>query len=326
MTSPHRPSTPLRRISRGSIPALRQSQSHIDASGLDDADNGEGSSHHHLLSSIGGAGGALGNLESPLAFMKAAMGDLDHETSILQSNLEAVNSIHAALAVFDENFSMYLYGLKMNAFCVEWAEAPTEENFQRAEQTQDVLRAQRQQQSSILAGEPLSHLQSGCPDQGQLPASGEGGLADAIPPQEPPTSAFQSSTTASGPSSQSRASQAGPSAAAAPKKVGAKGQITMAQKKQRIKYASDIIDTLPLEYRGGRDPKPRKIAETVILALIAAGPAGVRTAEIASPPDLPQGKVNMTLLALVQAKHAIRTSSNGVVFSLDPTRHPRLPA
>ncbi|KAK0563606.1 DASH complex subunit dam1 [Tilletia horrida] len=296
MTSPHRPSTPLRRISRGSIPALRQSQSHIDASGLDDADNGEGSSHHHLLSSIGGAGGALGNLESPLAFMKAAMGDLDHETSILQSNLEAVNSIHAALAVFDENFSMYLYGLKMNAFCVEWAEVG--------------------------------------PDGGKLSTGRTDSSANSKAPfwLESPYHTFNPAVlTRANYQHQEKEDSQMPFPHKSHQQAlfsHRRPHLDQARNQEQVKqkYASDIIDTLPLEYRGGRDPKPRKIAETVILALIAAGPAGVRTAEIASPPDLPQGKVNMTLLALVQAKHAIRTSSNGVVFSLDPTRHPRLPA
>lgn len=40
----------------------------------------------------------------------------------MQANLEAVHEIQGALQTFDESFSMFLYGLKMNAFCVEWPE------------------------------------------------------------------------------------------------------------------------------------------------------------------------------------------------------------
>lgn len=50
------------------------------------------------------------------------MADLADETSVLQSNLEQVETIHEALGTFNESFAMYLYGLKMNAFCVEWPE------------------------------------------------------------------------------------------------------------------------------------------------------------------------------------------------------------
>ncbi|KAE8210383.1 hypothetical protein CF327_g5741 [Tilletia walkeri] len=342
MTSPQRVTTPLRRISRGSIPALRQSQSHNDPSGfggdagssygpggsLSGGGGGNGLSSSGLGGSVGGGGS---NVESPLAFMTAAMADLSHETSILQSNLEAVNSIHEALGVFDENFSMYLYGLKMNAFCVEWPEAPTEENFERADKTQDFLRAQREQQSSILSGVSYSAFAS---PQEKGSVSFEDGSVPGSSSYDAPTEhstdpAPRTSTGAASPRAPPVGQKKGPSSSAASgvpaKKPGVKGQITVGQKKQRLKYASEIIETLPLEYRGGRDPKPRKIAETVIMALIAAGQSGVRSAEIASPPDLPQAKVNMTLLALVQAKHALRTSSNGVVFSLDPARHPRLP-
>ncbi|KAL9932348.1 hypothetical protein V8E36_008827 [Tilletia maclaganii] len=334
MASPPRVTTPLRRISRGSIPALRQSQSHNDGeAGSSYGPGGSlaGGSIGLLSSSSAGAGGAgAGYAESPLAFLTSAMSDLSHETSILQGNLEALNSIYDALGIFDENFSMYLYGLKMNAFCVEWPEAPTEENFERADHTQDILRAQREQQSSFLSG---GNTQTYAPQERasvsfEEPASeeivsanvyddrGQGAATPTGPSPGRPSAASQNKTT--------KASAGSAAPAGAAKKPGVKGQITVAQKKQRLKFAADIIETLPLEYRGGRDPKPRKIAETVILALIAAGPAGVRSAEIAAPPDLPQAKVNMTLLALVQAKHALRTSSNGVVFSLDPARHPRL--
>ncbi|CAD6885865.1 unnamed protein product [Tilletia controversa] len=339
MTSPHRVTTPLRRISRGSIPALRQSQSHNDPSGfggeagssygpggsLSGGGGGNALSSSGLGGSIGGGGGS--SAESPLAFMTAAMADLSHETSILQSNLEAVNSIHEALGVFGENFSMYLYGLKMNAFCVEWAEAPTEENFERADETQDLLRAQREQQSSILSG--VSYSTFAAPqDTGSVSFDG-GSVPGSVSQEFEEPSAEPARRTSTGAASP-RAPAAGTKGSASSATGGGTavkkpGQITVGQKKQRLKFAADIIETLPLEYRSGRDPKPRKIAETVILALIAAGPSGVRSMEIVSPPDLPQGKVNMTLLALVKAKHALRTSSNGVVFSLDPARHPRLP-
>lgn len=50
------------------------------------------------------------------------MGDLAYETATLHANLEQLEEIQGALYTFDESFSMFLYGVKMNAFCVEWPE------------------------------------------------------------------------------------------------------------------------------------------------------------------------------------------------------------
>ena len=94
-----RPTTPLRRVSRGSISSLRLSRS-----------------------GAGSAPTARSAGATPLAFLDAALADLGDETAVLQANLEAVSGIAAALRTFDESFSMFLYGLRMNAFCTEWAE------------------------------------------------------------------------------------------------------------------------------------------------------------------------------------------------------------
>lgn len=91
--SVNRPTTPLRRVSRGSISALSQSQ----------------------------RGGASSS-STPLSFLEGAMGNLADETSTLSTNLEDLASIHGALNTFNEGFSMFLYGLKVAAYCIEWSE------------------------------------------------------------------------------------------------------------------------------------------------------------------------------------------------------------
>ena len=40
--------------------------------------------------------------------------------------------MHESLARFSENFAGFLYGLNMNAFCVDFPEAPILESFKRA--------------------------------------------------------------------------------------------------------------------------------------------------------------------------------------------------
>ncbi len=88
--STRRPTTPIRRISRGSISAL-----------------GAAAPNPHA---------------TPLAHLEHAMRDIADDIGTLHLNLEQVQGIHEALGCFNENFAMYLYGLKMNAFCVEWPE------------------------------------------------------------------------------------------------------------------------------------------------------------------------------------------------------------
>lgn len=100
MSTPRHTSTPIRRISRGSLTA------------------GSGRAHE----------------PTPLSFLQnEALPILSEETNALQDNLEQMGEIEHALTTFNENFAMFLYGLKMNAFCVEWPEAPVEENLRRYE-------------------------------------------------------------------------------------------------------------------------------------------------------------------------------------------------
>nr|XP_019043395.1 DASH complex subunit DAM1 [Kwoniella bestiolae CBS 10118]OCF22325.1 DASH complex subunit DAM1 [Kwoniella bestiolae CBS 10118] len=99
MPPPH----PLRRISTGSLSSLARStdRNTSSASGLD-----------HLT---------------------GAMVDLSDEVATLSSNIQQMTALHDALGTFNEAFAGYLYALKMNAFCVEWPQAPNEQSFSRME-------------------------------------------------------------------------------------------------------------------------------------------------------------------------------------------------
>jgi len=47
--------------------------------------------------------------------------------------------MHESLARFSENFAGFLYGLNMNAFCVDFPEAPISDSFRRAKQQEEQL-------------------------------------------------------------------------------------------------------------------------------------------------------------------------------------------
>ena len=49
----------------------------------------------------------------------------------LEANFMHLQLMHESLSRFGENFAGFLYGLNMNAFCVDFPEAPVKESFER---------------------------------------------------------------------------------------------------------------------------------------------------------------------------------------------------
>ncbi|KAL4933960.1 DASH complex subunit DAM1 [Aspergillus undulatus] len=106
---PSRPTTPLRPSSRSSV---REA--------------------HGYGASIGNVGynqPAINALEPLFAELSDAMVDLD-------TNFAHLQLMHESLTRFSESFASFLYGLNMNAFCVDFPEAPIAESFRRAKQTE----------------------------------------------------------------------------------------------------------------------------------------------------------------------------------------------
>ncbi|TDZ51585.1 DASH complex subunit dam1 [Colletotrichum trifolii] len=52
----------------------------------------------------------------------------------LEANMMHFQLMHESLARFSESFASFLYGLNMNAFCVDFQEGPIAESFRRARQ------------------------------------------------------------------------------------------------------------------------------------------------------------------------------------------------
>lgn len=299
------PTTPLRRISRGSLNALSHSASKQLSAGA-----------------------------TPLSFLQAAMTDLSEEVGVLQLNLENVEAVHESLHSFNENFAMYIYGLKMNAYCVEWPEAPLHDNFERAEKriAQQAQQYAAQHSLDMAMGSHPHHTQHAdmmsnsnpnnnnpAADQTYVTTDDESiyrtdaPLVSSLPAKPALKSALKKPSTAtpSAGAAAKRPTTTATATAAGAGGGGAKPKMTLAQKKKREAYTDEIIETLPLEYRGGgNDPKQNAIAKHVCMALLAAGTKGLRIAEIVKSPEMSQAKINKTLIALVAAKHVVKTSNN----------------
>ncbi|KAG8908112.1 hypothetical protein FRC01_007497 [Tulasnella sp. 417] len=203
----------------------------------------------------------------------------------LHANLEKLNDLSYVLETFNESFASYLYALRMNAFCVEWEQAPGDTSFVLAAKAAEEAQAA----ISSLTLRPPSEAAAN-QDEESLSAADQTYATDAdLPPaksaQAKPQGILKNAATS------------GVSKAPAP---GKKAALTAKEKKARDAKIDRVINVLPLEFRGN-DPDLRKVMEGVIGCLMD-NEGGLRIAEIAKPPLLPQVKVNKCLIALVGRK------------------------
>ncbi|KAF5130478.1 DASH complex subunit DAM1 [Metarhizium anisopliae] len=72
-----------------------------------------------------------GGAEFPLNVFEPAFAELSDAMADLEANMMHFQLMHESLARFSESFASFLYGLNMNAFCVDFPEGPIAESFAR---------------------------------------------------------------------------------------------------------------------------------------------------------------------------------------------------
>ncbi|KAF3490581.1 uncharacterized protein GIQ15_00098 [Arthroderma uncinatum] len=125
-----RPTTPLRSSSRTS---------------LRDA--------HRYNASVGAGASrpAINSLEPQFAELADSMADLEE-------NFVHLQLMHESLARFNESFASFLYGLNMNAFCVDFPETPIPESFTRFKEREKAREKENDlQAASEQQYQPTSH-------------------------------------------------------------------------------------------------------------------------------------------------------------------------
>lgn len=73
----------------------------------------------------------------PLGAFEPAFAELADAMADLEANMMHFQIMHESLSRFSESFASFLYGVNMNAFCVEFPEAPASESFKRARQMEE---------------------------------------------------------------------------------------------------------------------------------------------------------------------------------------------
>ncbi|KAK6363066.1 DASH complex subunit dam1 [Orbilia blumenaviensis] len=71
---------------------------------------------------------------TPIESITPFFAELEDGLNILHDNLLQLQQIHENINKFNENFSAMIYGMEMNAFCVDFPEAPIAQSFKREEE------------------------------------------------------------------------------------------------------------------------------------------------------------------------------------------------
>ncbi|EON66958.1 hypothetical protein W97_06074 [Coniosporium apollinis CBS 100218] len=91
---------------------------------------------------------------TPLESLEPAFAELSDGMADLEANFMHLQLMHESLARFSESFAAFLYGLGMNAFCVDFPEAPIPESFKRAVKYSHPLHDSRLPTSSYQNPDP----------------------------------------------------------------------------------------------------------------------------------------------------------------------------
>ncbi|EJU03341.1 hypothetical protein DACRYDRAFT_115523 [Dacryopinax primogenitus] len=228
-----------------------------------------------------------------LDFLAPVLSDLTDEADALQHNLEQLNGLYDALGTFNEAFASYLYALRMNAFCVEWQQAPSEDSFVRAKEAATRAAAALARQAHHPSS-PTKDPPHGLSDKTRTTAD-NGNTTYATTVGSPNVSEVKIGIPKPGLKKRAPAKKMSP-----------------AEKKKRDADIEKIVVVMPIEYRGN-DPDTRKLMEGVINKLMDA-PNGLKIAELVKAPDLTQARVNKCLIALVSKKIVRKTSQNGAAM------------
>jgi len=74
----------------------------------------------------------------PLESLKSGFSELNDSFADLDTNFQYLDIMHENLGRFSECFAAFLYGLEVNAWCVDFQEAPNAEVFKRFSEQQSL--------------------------------------------------------------------------------------------------------------------------------------------------------------------------------------------
>ncbi|KAG0047683.1 hypothetical protein BGZ83_007308 [Gryganskiella cystojenkinii] len=251
----------------------------------------------------------------------------------LVEKMAIVADIHAGLAYFNESFGSLLYGLKMNAANVDWAEAPTKLSFERQEK-REIETAIFQQQQEELEQIRRQHILEQEQEQERQRLEVERQAEERL------RAAMQQNNNINNSASSGNRQRRPVGASAKAKVMSGISRIPAARVKQppsamsggasRVgqgggvrKLAGRIVmkkvaEKLPLRYR----EEPHSGPIEAIMRSLGDNMEGQQLPDLVSVAGVARHKCNDYLQLLVQAKEIVRTNNKGIVYTLNPARYP----
>ncbi|KAF7591378.1 DASH complex subunit dam1 [Aspergillus hancockii] len=107
-----------------------------------------------------GYGGSIGNagyIQPAINTLEPQFAELADSMADLETNFMHLQLMHESLTRFSESFASFLYGLNMNAFCVDFPDAPIAESFRRAKQAEARKEAEVEQFRPANEGVLIPH-------------------------------------------------------------------------------------------------------------------------------------------------------------------------
>ncbi|GAA6063173.1 hypothetical protein JCM10212_005018 [Sporobolomyces blumeae] len=314
---PPRPTTPLRRISSHSLRSLSLSHSHA-----------------HDPSSPSSS-----TAPSPLSHLSPVFLELAQSVQDFVVNCQDAHLVADGLDRFNEAFAAYLYGLRTNSYTVDFVHAPEKLGFQLAHERREAaalaLNDQRgDRHDDDTDDDNVDRERVSSPPRSPTGRSGPHGGDDRTVGETTfmtnddqsfshPSSAAATRTTGAGGTTRTRGGSTTTSGIARGRGRGmarGAGVVTKRRKDEMAALADPVFPLLPINIRENRRTECEKVLWT-----LKENPEGLGLADLtkhlASPPAIPQVRINEVLLAFVRAKVATKTLVKGVnLYRLDESR------
>ncbi|CAG8450964.1 5270_t:CDS:2 [Paraglomus occultum] len=279
----------------------------------------------------------LNNNVTPLDILEGQLAGLADAFAGLQAKFENLQELHETLLTFNQSFSAFLYGIKMNAHCVEFPEAPTAESFQHVAQKTGI---------NLLSGHLLFFFFSFNPSLdaiilGCVPITPR--KLFLRPPQTPkrepdpqpilelepepelkpePKVAPEIERDISDEEDSSQKEEPKPPQSSQSKVKTTSKQVIQPSKSRAMnikKFVTRLTNGLPLKYR---EQQPHRNNMELMVKLLVTNPEGLYMQEFVRQTMMPRVRCNEYLNALVHAKEVVKINRKGQLFRLDPVKYP----
>ncbi|OAV91654.1 hypothetical protein PTTG_06504 [Puccinia triticina 1-1 BBBD Race 1] len=300
------PKTPLKRVSRNSLRTHTLSGSYPPSS----------EPRQSAQASSQAQGTTAAEPSAHLEHLAPLFVDLSDAITDLHINLSNLDLVCQDLDGFNEAFSAFIYGLRVNSYVTDFEEAPKLQSFLDAQARKEAERDERlREQAQQEARKRLEESNSRQTDQEESFMTTEHSMA---------TRSANQASTSSNPNQTRSTNQRGninhgaSTSSSSAKITGPKPknftQASKSQQKQLLKFTEKIMSTLPLKFR---EQQPHRQEMELVISLLKLNPNGLLIKDIVKlEPTLAMHRARECATALVAAKKAAKLNKDGLLYKL----------